>query len=132
MTKKLRITINGESFDVTVETLEGGNHLPSTPSAPAVGTPVASAPLSAPVAAAPRPAAPVASGGGLVPSPMSGRLVSYGVKAGDEVAVGDVLATVEAMKMNTYVHAEVSGRVAELLASVGDGVEEGQALLRIA
>jgi biotin carboxyl carrier protein len=62
---------------------------------------------------------------------MSGKLVSYSVKVGDKVAVGDVLAVVEAMKMNTYVHAEFAGGVLELLAQAGDGVEEGQSLMRI-
>ena len=121
MTKRLRITINGEPYEVTAEVFdEAGSPQPSA-------APVAVAPPV--ISPTPRPS--VSSGGGVVGSPMSGRLVSYSVKAGDDVAVGDVLAIVEAMKMNTYVHAESGGKVLELLANAGDGVEEGQSLLRI-
>lgn len=121
MLRRLRITINGEPFEVTAEVLdEAGTSVASSPASSAVSAPVlAAAPL-----------APAAAGGrGVIPSPMSGKLVGYAVKVGDEVAVGDELATVEAMKMNTYVHAEVRGRVHELLAKPGDGVEEGQGIL---
>lgn len=127
MTKRLRITINGERFEVTAEVLdEGGLSAPPAPAAPVA----LSAPVAAPVLAAPpRPASPASGGGATVVSPMSGKLVSYSVKVGDEVAIGDQLAIVEAMKMNTYVMAEAGGTVQELLASPGEGVEEGQAIL---
>lgn len=122
MIKRLRITINGEPFEVTAEILD-------EPSPAAVSLPVAS--VSAPVVAAPPRAPSAVSGSGTVTSPMSGKFVGCAVKVGDEVSIGDVLATVEAMKMNTYVHAECGGRVLEILATPGDGVEEGQVLLRI-
>lgn len=123
MLKRLRITINGEPFEVTAEVLDEA-HLSGAPgSSPALSA--VSAPL---LASAPRPA-PAAGGSGVIASPMSGKLVGYAVKVGDMVAVGDELATVEAMKMNTYVHAEAVGKVHELLANPGDGVEEGQGIL---
>jgi biotin carboxyl carrier protein len=53
------------------------------------------------------------------------------VSAGQEVKEGDHLLTLEAMKMNTFVFAPKSGKVAEIKASVGDAVEEGQALMTI-
>lgn len=124
MLKRLRITINGEPFEVTAEVLDEA----SLPAAPALSSPVPSAVASPDLAAAPRPA-PAAGGSGVIASPMSGKLVGYAVKVGDVVAVGDELATVEAMKMNTYVHAEAAGKVHELLANPGDGVEEGQGIL---
>ncbi len=122
MIKRLRITINGEPFEVTAEILD-------EPSPSAVPLPVAS--VSAPVVAAPSRVPSAVSDSGTVTSPMSGKFVACAVKVGDEVSIGDVLATVEAMKMNTYVHAECRGRVLEILADPGDGVEEGQVLLRI-
>jgi biotin carboxyl carrier protein len=128
MTKRLRITINGELFEVTAEILEEpGQGGAAAPAAPA---PVSAAAIAAPVLSAGplRPAA-APSGGGMIPSPMSGKLVSYSVKVGDSVAIGDELAIVEAMKMNTYVMAEFGGKVQELCAAPGDGVEEGQAIL---
>jgi len=124
MMKRLRITINGEAFEVTAELLDESGTAPASPA-------VSSAPVSAPqMVLSPRPA-PAPSGGGAVLSPMSGKFVECPVKVGDEVSIGDVLATVEAMKMNTYVHADFGGRVLEILAHPGDGVEEGQILLRI-
>ncbi len=123
MLKRLRITINGEPFEVTAEVIDEAN-LSGAPSSSLAPSAV-SAPL---LAAAPRPT-PAAGGSGVIASPMSGKLVGYAVKVGDMVAVGDELATVEAMKMNTYVHAEAAGKVHELLANPGDGVEEGQGIL---
>ena len=124
MIKRLRITINGEPYEVTAEVFDdAGGASPPTQSAALSTVP--------PPVLSPEPRPLVASGSGMVTSPMSGRLVSYSVKVGDDIAIGDELAIVEAMKMNTYVHAESGGKVRELLATPGDGVEEGQSLLRI-
>jgi len=122
MLKRLRITINGEPFEVTAEVLDEANLSAAPASSPALSA------VTAPLLAAPR-ATPTAGGSGVIASPMSGKLVGYAVKVGDMVVVGDELATVEAMKMNTYVHAEAAGKVHELLANPGDGVEEGQGIL---
>lgn len=127
--KKLRVTVDGKSYEVEVEILEeiGGA------SAPAAARPARSAPAAAPAAAAPAPAAapkPVA-GDGDVPSPLSAVVVSVEVKPGDQVNEGDQLITLEAMKMNTLVTAPASGTVGEILVGPGDAVEEGQALLKL-
>jgi biotin carboxyl carrier protein len=53
------------------------------------------------------------------------------VSVGQDVKEGDHLLTLEAMKMNTFVFAPQSGKVVEIKASVGDAVEEGQALMTI-
>lgn len=117
MIKKLRITINGEVFDVQAETLDEPASLPAAPTV---------LPPAAEVRSSLTKSAPA---GGSIFSPMSGKLVAISVKVGDLVNVGDVLATVEAMKMNTYIHAESPGHVAEVLVVVGDGVEEGQVVM---
>ena len=128
MIKRLRITINGEPYEVTAEVFDDdGVAAPPKQSAALSTVPP---PVMSPVLS-PDPRPLVASGSGMVTSPMSGRLVSYSVKVGDDIAIGDELAIVEAMKMNTYVHAESGGKVLDLLATPGDGVEEGQSLLRI-
>jgi biotin carboxyl carrier protein len=54
------------------------------------------------------------------------------VVAGQTVKEGDHLLTLEAMKMNTFVFAPKSGKVAEIKTAVGDAVEENQVLMRIA
>lgn len=54
------------------------------------------------------------------------------VALGATVATDDELITLESMKMFTPVLAPAAGRVAELLVSVDDYVEEGATLLRLA
>jgi biotin carboxyl carrier protein len=83
---------------------------------------------AAPVPAAPKPAV---TGGGAVVSPLAGKLVSIDVKVGQAVEEGTQVATIEAMKMNTYIYAPKTGRVAEVLVNPGDAVEEGAALMRL-
>ncbi|MGL1920271.1 MAG: acetyl/propionyl/methylcrotonyl-CoA carboxylase subunit alpha [Hyphomicrobiales bacterium] len=69
--------------------------------------------------------------GGQVTSPMPGCLFKLNVSLGDEVAEGDVLAIVEAMKMEHNLVAEISGVVTVLSVSLGDQVSEGQLILTI-
>ncbi|MFP4358684.1 MAG: acetyl-CoA carboxylase biotin carboxyl carrier protein subunit, partial [Puniceicoccaceae bacterium] len=50
---------------------------------------------------------------------------------GDSVQEGDKLLTLEAMKMNTLVTSPQAGTIEKILVGPGDGVEEGQALLKL-
>lgn len=129
MIKKLRVTVDGKPYDVTVEVFDDGV-APASTVAPA---PVASASVAAPVSApAPQPAAASApAGSGDVPSPLSGRVAAVIAQVGQEVKEGDHLITLEAMKMNTFVFAPRSGKVAEICTTVGAAVEEGQVLARL-
>jgi pyruvate carboxylase len=58
-----------------------------------------------------------------VPAPMAGKITAVNVSAGQNVARGDVLLTLEAMKMELAVKAEADGRVAEVLVKPGKQVE---------
>lgn len=69
--------------------------------------------------------------GGNVTSPMPGCLFKLNVALGDTVAEGDVLAIVEAMKMEHNLVAEISGVIANLSVSLGEQVSEGQLILSI-
>ena len=60
--------------------------------------------------------------GGPVTSPMPGTVLAVHVAAGDTVAAGDRLVTVEAMKMEHAVTAPVAGTVTSLPATVGRSV----------
>jgi biotin carboxyl carrier protein len=86
------------------------------------------------VAAAPAAPKPAASTGAddAVVSPLAGKIVSIDVKVGQSVAEGAQVATIEAMKMNTYIYAPKAGRVQDVLVNAGDAVEEGAPLLRLA
>ena len=60
---------------------------------------------------------------GQVGAPMPGLIVSVSVAEGQAVERGERLFTIEAMKMETAVYAEVAGTVAEIVLSVGTRVE---------
>jgi pyruvate carboxylase len=62
--------------------------------------------------------------------PMPGLIVSVTVAAGEEVAAGQKLFTLEAMKMETTVYADRAGRVAEVLVTPGTQVAAADLLLR--
>ncbi|HVS35988.1 MAG TPA: pyruvate carboxylase [Gemmataceae bacterium] len=66
-----------------------------------------------------------------VGAPMPGLVVRVLAAAGEEVAAGQKLFTLEAMKMETTLYAETAGRVAEVLVQPGTQVEAGDLLLRI-
>ena len=69
--------------------------------------------------------------GGRLTAPMPGKVVSFAVKAGDKVKTGQVLAVMEAMKMEHTIAAPADGTVAELLYAPGDQVAEGAELLKL-
>ena len=64
-------------------------------------------------------------------APMPGKVVSFAVKAGDAVTQGQVLAVMEAMKMEHTITAPADGVVSELLYAAGEQVAEGAALLTL-
>lgn len=81
--------------------------------------------MSAPAA---RAAAPAASPGSIC-SPLAGKMVSIDVEVGAVVAPGTQVATMEAMKMNTFVYADQAGTVRSIAVKPGDAVEEGSTLM---
>ena len=58
-----------------------------------------------------------------VAAPMPGVVSTVAVAAGQEVRPGDVLVSIEAMKMETAIHAERNGIVAEVLVRAGDQID---------
>lgn len=116
--KNYRITVNGTSYDVSVEELAGGV-------AP-VAAPVAAAPVAAP---APAPAAKSAGAGSIkVASPMPGKILDVKAKVGDAVKKGQVILILEAMKMENEVVAPEDGTVASIDVAAGATVEAGDTL----
>jgi len=57
--------------------------------------------------------------------PITGKITSVNVKAGDKVSEGDVLCMLESMKMENPILAPVSGTVAKIELSDGQVVEAG-------
>ena len=73
----------------------------------------------------------VRAGAGAVAAPLAGTLVRVEVAEGDHVAAGDLLAVVEAMKMETPLRAPVAGTVEEVRAEPGAPVAADQVVLVI-
>jgi pyruvate carboxylase len=65
-----------------------------------------------------------------IAAPMPGAVVAVAVAAGDDVAAGQKLATLEAMKMESVIHAPAAGKVAEVLTPAGTQVDGGDLLIR--
>ncbi len=58
-----------------------------------------------------------------VAAPMPGAVTTVSVKSGQPVKGGDVLLTMEAMKMETAIHALRDGVIGKILVSPGQSVE---------
>lgn len=66
-----------------------------------------------------------------VVAPMTGRILSVKTQKGDQVACGQILCVLEAMKMENEIVAPKSGTVREVYASEGSSVSEGEPLFII-
>jgi len=132
-----KITVNGVTYDVTVE---GGapslfsSPMMSQPAAFAPAAPVAAAPAAAPKAApaaapaaAPKAAAP-AGGGVNVEAQVIGKIFKLVAKVGDTVSAGDEIVILDSMKMEIPVVAPQDGTVASINVKEGDAVEVGDVI----
>ena len=93
-----------------------------------------------PAAASPRPAARRAgagqaaaanAGAAALTAPMQGTIVKVEVQDGDQVAEGDVIVVVEAMKMEQPLQAHRSGTVSALTVEVGATISAGATICTI-
>ncbi len=65
-----------------------------------------------------------------VAAPMPGVISTLAVVRGQQVVAGDVLLSIEAMKMETALHAEADGVIAEVLVKPGDQIDAKDLLVR--
>ena len=66
-----------------------------------------------------------------VGAPMPGVISGVSVERGQRIEAGDVLLSIEAMKMESAVHAELGGTVAEVLVKAGDQIDAKDLLVRL-
>lgn len=109
--KNYKVNVNGTEYKVSIELI-------SETEAKATPTPV-----SAPVAEAPTSSAP--SGGEKINAPMPGTILSINVKVGDKVSNGQIIAILEAMKMENEILSPVDGVVTFVGVNQGATVESG-------
>jgi len=72
-----------------------------------------------------------AAGGDALTSPMQGTIVRIAVADGDQVAAGDLVLVLEAMKMEQPLLAHKAGTIKSLTAAVGEVVSSGMVLCEI-
>ena len=134
---KYNVTINGKLYEVDVERVSPFHQMTREEIATGVvAAPVAApapAPVAAPVAApapapAPAPAAAPAAGGVSVVSPMPGTVLDVKAPVGTQVAAGQCVIMLEAMKMEVEVVAPQAGTVSAINVKKGDAVSTDQVL----
>ena len=72
-----------------------------------------------------------ATGGQSVNAPIAGKVVAIKVKVGDTIKVGDVVAVVEAMKLENEVVSPFEGEIAEILVTKGQNVKAKDVIITI-
>ncbi|WP_105616088.1 biotin/lipoyl-containing protein [Vallitalea okinawensis] len=129
--RKFQVRVNGNTYEVEVEELQGGQSV--TPAAPAPSVaPVAPKAAPAQPTAAPKPApTSVPSGATTITAPMPGTILDIKVSQGQQVSEGDVVAVLEAMKMENEIVAPASGTISSINVSKGASVESGDVILSI-
>ena len=119
--KNYRITVNGKTYEVTVE--ETGAAAPAAPAAPVAQT------------AAPAPASPAApsvpAGAEKVTAPMPGTVLAVKVSVGQSVKKGETVVLLEAMKMENEIPAPRDGVVASIAVNKGASVRSGDLLISL-
>ncbi len=96
-TSPLRVTVEGETFDVEVEGLPQANPTAISPRTPQQGPPQV------------RPPPPAGVSEKIIRSPMPGRVVAVNVRPGDTVSPGQEVCVVEAMKMEQSISTSQGG-----------------------
>ncbi len=114
------VEVSGKRFDVKV-----------------IGEATGFAAGAAPAGGGPKPKREKKAGGGgggggpVLDSPLQGSIFKLEVEEGAEVAEGDLICVIEAMKMENEITAHKGGKVTKVSISVGDAVASGDPLVTI-
>lgn len=121
--KKFKITVNGQTYEVEVEEIGGSGQSVS----PSVEQQPQTQPAKIETVSTPE----VSTAGTPVTAPMPGAILDIKVNVGDQVEEGDVVAVLEAMKMENELSAPVSGKVLSISFNKGTSVEANDTILTI-
>ena len=127
MKRKFRVVVNGREYAVEVEEIGGEGEIKSIETAQ-MRSAQPSAPAPAP-AARERETAQSVSGG--VTAPMPGKITEVRVNVGENIKKGQILAILEAMKMENEIPSPKDGVVKEIRVNEGDNVNRGDVLFVI-
>jgi biotin carboxyl carrier protein len=115
--KTYKITVNGKVYEVIVEEVVPGAAASAVPAAQTVQAPTAPQ--------------PVTSNDEKIEAPIQGTILSMKVQAGTQVRKGQILAILEAMKLENEIVSPFDGTVSSVTAKDGQVVDSGQLLLTI-
>ena len=135
MIKKYKITVNGKLYDVSVEEvgeiLGGVNTLKTVSTFVNSNAAVNNSNNEKQIADKPQNAILIDENAISIKAPMPGTILSFTVSVGDEVSEGQVVAILEAMKMENELTAPASGKVKSIHVEKGSSVIENQVILQI-
>ena len=132
----LTVHVDGQPYVVHVETAASAAKPVQAPATPSVAAPPPPVVTAKPPAAAPvRPPAAGAGPAAAAPhvkAPMPGNIIEISVSPGAQVARGQTVMTLEAMKMKNAIRAPRDGVVATIEVTPGQTVAHGQVLFTFA
>ena len=135
MIKQYKITVNGKLYDVSVEEvgeiLGGVNTLKTVSTFVNSNAAVNNSNNEKQIADKPQNAILIDENAISITAPMPGTILSFTVSVGDEVSEGQVVAILEAMKMENELTAPASGKVKSIHVEKGSSVIENQVILQI-
>lgn len=134
MIKQYKVTVNGKLYDVSVEEVGeilGGVHASKTVSTFVNPNNVNNTNNEKQISDKPQNSIPIDENAISVKAPMPGTILSFTVSVGDEVSEGQVVAILEAMKMENELTAPASGKVKSIHVEKGSSVIENQVILQI-
>lgn len=134
MIKQYKITVNGKLYDVLVE--EVGEILGDVQASKTISTFINTDNANTnnnekQISNKPQDSIPIDENAISIKAPMPGTILSFNVSVGDTVSEGQVLAILEAMKMENELVAPASGKVKSIHVEKGSSVVENQIILQI-
>lgn len=134
MIKQYKITVNGKLYDVSVE--EVGEILGGVQASKTISTFVNTDNTNnnnneKQISNKPQDSIPIDENAISIKAPMPGTILSFNVSVGDTVSEGQVLAILEAMKMENELVSPASGKVKSIHVEKGSSVVENQIILQI-
>ena len=127
--KYYTITVNGNTYEVSVEENTAAPAVAPAPVAAPAAPVQKAAPAPASVAApAPKAASADSQGSIKVSSPMPGKILSLKATVGQAIKKGEVILILEAMKMENEIVATDDGTIASINVTAGQSVEAGDIL----
>lgn len=135
MIKQYKITVNGKLYDVSVE--EVGEILGDVQASKTISTFVNKDNANTnnnnekQISNKPQDSIPIDENAISIKAPMPGTILSFNVSVGDTVSEGQVLAILEAMKMENELVSPASGKVKSIHVEKGSSVVENQIILQI-